>query len=179
MRAIVALLLLALVPCAAVLAAKATEQREPPATPDNAQIDYGAFLRSAGEVQQFRAKRRVSEAEFLRLAAQKDTLILDTRSKWAYDQAHVDGAVHLNFSDITKESLHRVLGEDKNRRVLIYCNNNFRTSKVALAGKMASAALNIPTFITLYEYGYRNLYELGPVVDPEASRLNLVGTQMP
>ena len=31
--------------------------------------------------------------------------------------------------------------------------------------KSAPLALNIPTFITLYGYGYKNLYELGPAID--------------
>jgi hypothetical protein len=34
---------------------------------------------------------------------------------------------------------------------------------------MAPAALNIPTFITLYTYGYRNVYELEPLLDLEAT----------
>ena len=31
--------------------------------------------------------------------------------------------------------------------------------------KSAPLALNIPTFINLYGYGYRNIYELGDIVD--------------
>jgi hypothetical protein len=44
---------------------------------------------------------------------------------------------------------------------------------------MAIAALNIPTFVTLYAYGYQNLYELGPVVDPATSNIEFVGIGIP
>jgi hypothetical protein len=36
---------------------------------------------------------------------------------------------------------------------------------------MAVASLNLSTYISLYTYGYRNLYELGPQVDPKHSKL--------
>ena len=31
--------------------------------------------------------------------------------------------------------------------------------------KLPSASLNLSTYIALYNYGYRNVYELGPLVD--------------
>jgi len=37
--------------------------------------------------------------------------------------------------------------------------------------KLPSASLNISTYIALYDYGYRNVYELGPLIDIGASRL--------
>lgn len=40
-------------------------------------------------------------------------------------------------------------------------------------------ALNIPTFITLYGYGYKNIYELNELVKPNDSRLVLEGTAVP
>ncbi len=159
----------------------APQQSPPPPTAHsqqalaNPQIDYAKFLKVAKQVQPYRERRRVTEQQFLKLAAEKGTLILDTRSERAFNEVHLKGAVHLNFSDITSKSLAKTLG-DKNTRVLIYCNNNFRTEEPALAMKAATAALNIPTFVTLYAYGYKNLYELGPVVDPKTSRLRLEGS---
>ena len=44
--------------------------------------------------------------------------------------------------------------------------------------KKAVAALNIPTFVTLYAYGYQNLHELGPVVDPARSDIEFEGTRV-
>ena len=33
------------------------------------------------------------------------------------------------------------------------------------------ASLNLSTYISLYTYGYRNIYELGPQLDPKQSKL--------
>jgi len=37
--------------------------------------------------------------------------------------------------------------------------------------KAASASLNISTYTALYDYGYRNVFELGPLLDIHAARL--------
>ncbi|MGH8690297.1 MAG: hypothetical protein ACREUS_04630 [Burkholderiales bacterium] len=37
--------------------------------------------------------------------------------------------------------------------------------------KIARASLNLSTYIALYSYGYRNVYELGPLIDIKASKL--------
>jgi hypothetical protein len=34
--------------------------------------------------------------------------------------------------------------------------------------------LNISTYIALYSYGYRNVYELGPLLDINKSKLEFV-----
>jgi hypothetical protein len=42
---------------------------------------------------------------------------------------------------------------------------------------MPSASLNLSTYIALYNYGYRNVYELGPLVDIKDSRLAFVSSR--
>ena len=37
---------------------------------------------------------------------------------------------------------------------------------------MSTASLNISTYIALYNYGYHNVYELAPQLDPEQSKLS-------
>jgi hypothetical protein len=37
-------------------------------------------------------------------------------------------------------------------------------------------ALNIPTYVNLYGYGYRNVYELNELVDVNDPRINFEGT---
>ena len=49
-------------------------------------------------------------------------------------------------------------------RILIYCNNNF-SNNAPRDPESGQLSLNIQTFINLYGYGYRNVYELGDVVD--------------
>ena len=90
---------------------------------------------------------------------------------------HVAGAVNLPFPDLDVDSLAREL-PDKDVVILIYCNNNFLGAPVAMPTKMASASLNLSTFTTLYDYGYRNVYELAPLVDVAQTRLPLAGYEV-
>jgi hypothetical protein len=41
---------------------------------------------------------------------------------------------------------------------------------------MASASLNLSTYVSLYTYGYRNVYELGPLLDVKTTKLELVSS---
>ena len=63
-------------------------------------------------------------------------------------------------------------------RVLIYCNNNFKSAPRAFAPKAAPASLNISTYIALATYGYTNVYELGPLLDVETTKLPFEGTEV-
>lgn len=136
----------------------------------NLAIDREGYLRVSREAAQHRATRRVSEVDFMRISREPNTLILDARSREKFDELHVKGAVSLSFSDIAIESLARTI-PDKNTRVLIYCNNNFANAEEPFPRKMVTASLNLSTYIALYNYGYRNVYELGPLVDLAQSKL--------
>lgn len=123
-------------------------------------VDYSGFERLTGEVFGYRQNRMVSLQDFRTRAEKPDTLILDTRSAEAFAAGHIKGAVNLPFSDFTSSSLNHVIGADTDREILIYCNNNFVDNIAPVVSKKAELALNIPTFINLYGYGYRNIYEL-------------------
>jgi hypothetical protein len=44
---------------------------------------------------------------------------------------------------------------------------------------LPAASLNLSTFIALYTYGYRNVWELaGPPIDPARSLLTFEGTEV-
>ncbi len=146
----------------------------------NPQIRFDQFLDLSGEVFEERQSRLVSVERFLEMAKQKGTMVLDTRSKAAFDEVHIEGAVHLNFSDFTEKKLAEVI-PSKETRILIYCNNNFvadqpGTEMAALVSKAPPLALNIPTFINLSGYGYKNVYELADVLPLSETRVPLVGT---
>jgi len=140
---------------------------------DNPRIDMTGYLRVAQDAAQHREARRLSEQEFLRMAAQPGTIVLDARSARKYQELHVEGAVNLSFPDITIESLAQLI-PDKRTRVLIYCNNNFSNAERAFPTKLPSASLNISTYIALYNHGYRNIYELAPLIDASKTQLKLV-----
>lgn len=136
----------------------------------NPAIDMAGYLGVAAEAARHRQARRVSEEEFLRMSREPGTIVLDARSRQKYDELHVKGAVNLSFSDIAVDSLRQVI-PDKNTRILIYCNNNFTNAPGPFPTKLPSASLNLSTYIALYNYGYRNVYELAPLIDIESSRL--------
>lgn len=138
--------------------------------PANPAIDADGYLRTAVEAARHRATRRLTEDAFIALSREPGTVILDARSREKYDELHVRGAVHLAFPDITAENLARVL-PDRGARILIYCNNNFANAPGPFPTKLPSAALNLSTYVALYTYGYRDVWELGPLVDARATRI--------
>jgi len=139
----------------------------------NPSIDMKGYLRVAEEAAKYREKRRLTEDEFIRTSREPGVVILDARSKQKYNEMHVEGAVNLSFPDITVDSL-ATLFPDKDQKILIYCNNNFQNAEDAFPRKMATASLNLSTYISLYTYGYRNVYELGPLLDVKRTKLDLV-----
>jgi hypothetical protein len=137
---------------------------------DNPSIDMAGYLRVAHEAAEYRQTRRLTEDEFLRMSCQPGVVILDARSSEKFRELHVKGAINLSFPDITAASLRQAI-PDANAPVLIYCNNNFRNAEGPFPGKASTASLNLSTFIALYNYGYRNVYELGPLIDIGKSKL--------
>src|SRR5687767_1302196 len=134
-------------------------------TIDNPAIDMAGYLRVGAEAAVHRESRRVSEDDFIRMSNDPGTIVLDARSREKYDELHIRGALHLSFSDIAAEEVRRLI-PDRNTRLLIYCTNNFLI-----------ATGHLSTFIALYSYGYRNVYELGPLLDARSTKLDLVSSE--
>lgn len=155
---------------ACTLAGAAQPNQQAQQAPVNPAIDMEGFLRVSLRAAKHREARRVSEEEFARMSREPGTVVLDARSREKYDELHVKGAIGLSFPDIAIESLRKAL-PDKKVRILIYCNNNFRNAEGPFPSKLPSASLNLSTYIALYNYGYRNVYELRDTLDLNASRL--------
>ena len=130
----------------------------------NPLIDYAGFHQLTKDVEAYRNGRLLSWEEFAKEGRRRGTLILDARSADAFAAGHIKGAVNLPFTDFTASGLARVIG-DKDRPILIYCNNNFSNHRSPVPLKSAPLALNIQTFINLVGYGYPNVRELADVVD--------------
>jgi phage shock protein E len=141
----------------------------------NPAIDMKGYLEVSREAAAHRQSRRVTEQEFIRMSREPGTVILDARSRDKFDELHVKGAINLPFPDIAIDSLKAAI-PDKNTRILIYCNNNFANAEGAFPAKIARASLNLSTYIALFSYGYRNVYELGPRIDVKASALPFEGS---
>ena len=145
-------------------------------------VDFDAYEKLIPKVKAHRKTRLVGLDAFLKMSKEKGTVILDTRSDSLYSRKHVEGAIHLNFSDFTQANLLRLIPNPETR-ILIYCNNNFSDDQINFASKEAlpllvkkdiapiTLALNIPTYINLYGYGYRNVYELAELVSTRDKRI--------
>ncbi len=153
-------------------------------------VDFDAYEKVAAEAKKHRATRLVNVEQFLKMSNEKGTVILDTRSNAMYKGKHIKGAIHLDFTEFTAASLNALL-PNNNTRILIYCNNNFddkplqltrpdyfatksvmpsikfKDKKLTTLTKQSqlTLALNIPTYINLYGYGYKNVYELNELVN--------------
>ncbi len=148
----------------------ANSQSEAPGSP---LIDYQGFEALTDEVFEIRNQRLIDIASFNAMKADPDTIILDTRSAAAFDMGHIEGAINLPFSDFTDEKLAKVI-PSMDTRILIYCNNNFMDNIEPVPVKRVELALNIPTFINLYGYGYENIYELGDLLQTGDADVNWV-----
>ncbi len=148
-----------------------------PQDPPNPQIDYAGFATLTREVRALRAERLVPFARFRAMAAEKGALLLDARSKDAFARGHIAGAVNLPLTDFTAESLASVIGPQRDRPILIYCNNNFSNHRAPVPLKSAPLALNIQTFINLVGYGYSNVWELRDVVDFDDPRVGWMASR--
>ncbi len=154
--------------------------------PPPAKVDYDAFEKLTLEVKEHRKTRLINLDEFLRVSKTEKVCILDTRSDSMYQSKHIKGALHLNFSDFTQRNLTRII-PNPNSKILIYCNNNFDGDQINFASKGVdlskiskvkpiTLALNIPTYINLYGYGYRNVFELSELVSVFDKRVVFEGT---
>jgi phage shock protein E len=134
-------------------------------TSSNPLIDYDGYTALTIDVAPVRQDRLIPLAAFKTRAAKPDVLVLDARSAQAFAEGHIMGAVNLPLPDFTADALAEVIGANPDREILIYCNNNFINNVRPVVTKRVELALNIQTFINLYGYGYRNVFELGEAVD--------------
>ncbi|NNC72546.1 MAG: rhodanese-like domain-containing protein [Sphingomonadaceae bacterium] len=144
-------------------------------TANNPQIDFAGHIDLAREAMLYRQDHLLPLGSFRAMAARENTLLLDARSAEAFRQGHMEGAVNLPLPDFTAASLADIVGTDRNRAILIYCNNNFSNNEAPVVRKAIVAALNIQTMTNLFAYGYRNVFELGEVVDFRDAAVGWVG----
>ena len=170
---IIALLTASIFVFTGMAAAHAQEDALEPVATTDASIDYAGFLELAETLEPIRQNRLVDLATFNNMKADPGTIILDTRSTEAFMMGHIKGAINLPFSDFTTEKLARTIPE-KNARILIYCNNNFSDNVSPIMLKRVELALNVPTFINLWGYGYENIYELGSYTESSNPQVDWV-----
>lgn len=152
----------------APLMLSATAATAQQSTPVNPLIDYAGFERLVRELAPVREAHRLAWPSFQRAAREKGAILLDARSADAFALGHIRGAVNLPFSDFSDDALRAVIGDDFDRPIYIYCNNNFSDNRKPVVTKRIELALNIPTFVNLHGYGYTNVWELADVLSTGA-----------
>jgi rhodanese-related sulfurtransferase len=161
-----------------------------------AKVSFDDFKGLVAEVETHRASRLIDLNTFIKMSKEPGVIILDSRSTFRFERIHVKGAKHLAFTDFTQDNLQKVIPTFETT-ILIYCNNNFDGNQVDFASKVAvprakpgnavatqfaaqakpiMMALNIPTYINLYGYGYRNVYELHELVNVTDPRIAFEGS---
>ena len=162
-----------------------------------AKVSFDDFKSLVAEVEEHRATHLVDLNTFLAMSKEPGTIILDTRSDFRFERLHLKGSKHLSFTDFKQANLASVISRFQTR-ILIYCNNNFDGNQMDFASKVAMPAsdislksqiaskarpvmmaLNIPTYINLYGYGYREVYELDELVSVRDLRVAFEGTAVP
>lgn len=159
-----------------------------------AKVSFEDFESLVTAVKPHRAKRLIDFDTFLKMSQESGTIIFDSRSDFRFDRIHLKGASHLAFTDFTQENLAKIIPNFETR-ILIYCNNNFEGNQTDFASKVAlprtgerlatqfaaqekpvMMALNIPTYVNLYGYGYQNVYELDELVNVNDPRVKFEGS---
>ncbi len=161
-----------------------------------AKVSFDDFKGLVAAVESHRASRLIDLNTFIKMSKDPGVIIFDSRSTFRYDRIHVKGAKHLAFTDFTQDNLAKVFPTFQTT-ILIYCNNNFDGNQTDFASKIAMPrpkpgsavaaqfadqatplmmALNIPTYINLYGYGYRNVYELHELVKVNDPRIAFEGS---
>ncbi len=160
-----------------------------------AKVSFEDFKGLVAKVEPHRASRLIDLNTFLKMSREPGVIVLDSRSTFRFDRIHLKGAKHLAFTDFTQEALGKVI-PSPDTKILIYCNNNFDGNQIdfptkaaappkpknAVATQIASQekpimmALNVPTYINLFGYGYHNVYELNELVKVSDPRISFAGT---
>lgn len=162
-----------------------------------AKVSFEDFKMIVAAVEPYRASRLIDLNTFLKMSKEPGTIVLDSRSTFRYDRIHLRGAKHLSFTDFTQVNLANTI-PSPDTKILIYCNNNFKGNQTDFATKVmvpslgprrvspaeqfsaqakpVMMALNVPTYINLYGYGYRNVYELDELVDVSDPRISFEGS---
>ena len=138
-------------------------------------IDTDGLREVTAAALQHREHHLIDVASFVEKAAASGTVILDTRSAAAYARKHIAGAINLPFSDFTAAKLAALI-PDPRTEILIYCNNNILGSPPAFESKAMPLALNLPTYINLFGYGYRNVWELVRAIRLDDERIRFAGS---
>lgn len=137
--------------------------------------DFDSFVKVANMVQHERAQRLLSAKQFVQMASEPGTVVLDARSESSFELVRVKGSKNLPYTNFGEATLNKLIPTHQTK-ILIYCRNNLDSKSLEklelldnepqIVAKQPAAGLNVPVAITLRIYGYENVWELDDIVDP-------------
>lgn len=170
--------------------------------PEAIVCDSEGFLKAAQEAERSRVSKRIDEVTFAKMCQEPNTIVLDARSNEHWKQLRVKGSVNLPYTEFSAKALERLVPTRETRILIYCRNNlvdtrpqgafpvepqqptRFLTNTDSVPHpypddfnppqipKAFQAGLNIPTYITLHIYGYKNVWELSSAVDPNNSAIH-------
>lgn len=118
---------------------------------DQEPLSYEEYHSFAADIEV--EEREIDFERLKELMAEDNTVIIDLRSKEAYDHQHIKGALHLG-ADFTADRLAEVI-PSKDTNVLLYCSHSLMPTRM-----IALTHLSLPQVIF---HGYHNTYMLAPI----------------
>ena len=100
---------------------------------------------------------RIDAEQFFEKIQDPGWLILDLRTKEAYDRGHIKGAKHLG-SDIDIKILFNI-EPNKQRHILLYCSNSLYPTRM-----LSLTDMSLPQ---MHALGYRSTYKAGSLYQAE------------
>lgn len=153
-------------------AAEAQETTEPagPELISYHMVEADTFTRHLPAAFDHRNARIVSFEAFADMRGEDNTIILDTRSAARFNRGHMQGAINLPLTEMTLLSLADTV-PDRTSTILIYSDENIGQQSGVRSLNVAALSLNMLTYVTLYQYGYFDVFELGEVVAEDTPAL--------
>jgi hypothetical protein len=117
------------------------------------------YLQVSREAAEHRESRLLSEDDFIRMSREPGTMVLDARSREKFNELHVQRRDQpAVFRHRHREPQGGDPGQGHAHPDLL--QQQLRQREGPFPAKIARASLNLSTYIALYSYGYRNVYEL-------------------
>ncbi len=90
------------------------------------------------------------------LVNDKNAILIDVRTKEEFQQGRIAGSILLPYDQITAASAAKLIGNDRNRTVVLYCRSGNRSA-------VAASTLRSLGFSRVYDLGGINAWPYGTV----------------
>ena len=131
------------------------------------------FARDVTPALKHRSERLLSLDAFSQMNTEANTLILDTRSAAEFAEGHIDGALNMPLPEMTLLNLGDLI-DDRQTRILLFGNENIAEVSGRSDFEISTLPMNLLTYVSLYRYGYEDVYELSEATSVSDDRLRWI-----